>query len=399
MVAIATALALALATALALPDVTASESKPAAAAAAAGAAATKERAVRTWTERIGEGVCLLFGPASVIDQSDSDELIASRFAANLDGGRTLIAESMTHIPNGNTPATRHVRANMHQRVYLSTDAGAHWSKRGEAAPNCAIGAPECNTVNVSWSGPLFPCEGTAVCGGVPEAQHSASDLGMLQWASRYKGLGPTLTSSYIGVHHPLNSRGQIASVLRRPLQIRGLPPLSTFGCPRGVDQAPLRVSACNVLQVGTRLLLPVAAFLNSSRMSRDAELIQAQRAAGANEAVCYGHRSSLLLLSTDRADGLIWDYVSTIVVPSDVPASDEGPNECTIAELPASSVGGDNKEPRLIVTFRSSEPKNGSAGELRRASYRTSPYNIYAAHVYSIIMYVNAACINVHFTE
>ena len=361
MVAIATALALA--AAVALPDGSVSEATPAAAAAAAAAT----RAARTWTERIGEGMCLLFGPPSIIDQSDSDELIASRFAANLDGGRTLIAESMTHIPNGNTPATRHVRANMHQRVYLSTDAGAHWSTRGEAAPNCAIGAPECNTVNVSWSGPLLPCEGTAVCGGVPEAQHSASDLGMLQWASRYKGLGPTLTSSYVGVHHPLDSRGQIASVLRRPLQIRGLPPLSTFGCPRGVDQAPLRVSACNVLQVGTRLLLPVAAFLNSSR----AGLIQAQRTAGANGAVCYGHRSSLLLLSTDRADGLIWDYVSTIVMPSDVPANDEGPNECTIAELPASGVGGDSKEPRLVVTFRSSEPKNGSAGELRRASYRT----------------------------
>ena len=216
------------------------------------------------TEHIGDDVCLVFEAPTIIDVSSTDELIASRYPLSLDGGTMLIAEAMTRVPNGNTASTDHVRANMHQRIYLSTSGGQTWTKRGEASPNCGLHAPFCNKVNISWSGPLLPCTGTRACGGVPFAHRTMFDLGKLQWASRYQGLGPTLRSEYIGLHHGPDSAGRIAQILRTPVEIRGLPPLTTFGCPRGVDQAPLRVSACNVARAGGKLLLPVAAFVNDS---------------------------------------------------------------------------------------------------------------------------------------
>lgn len=188
------------------------------------------------------------------------------------------------------------------------------------------------------------------------------DLGKLQWASRYQGLGPTLRSEYIGLHHGPDSAGRIAQILRTPVEIRGLRPLTTFGCPRGVDQAPLRVSACNVARAGGKLLLPVAAFVNDSST---AMTMQQSR----SSAVCNGHKSSLILLQSDESDGTVWEYVHTIVRPDDVPLATEGPNECALTVMSPGSADG---VPELLVMFRDDEPRNGTGAELRRASYKAT---------------------------
>ena len=59
---------------------------------------------------------------------------------------------------------------------LTKDQLASWTQVGEASPDCAVGAGQCNTVNVSWNGPWLPCAGTKVCGALPAAHRTAFDL-------------------------------------------------------------------------------------------------------------------------------------------------------------------------------------------------------------------------------
>ena len=109
--------------------------------------------------------------------------------------------------------------------------------------------------------------------------------------------------------------------------------------------------------------MPVAAFVNDSSV---AGLEQSRDSSGA---VCYGHKSSLLLLQSDESDGTVWEYVSTIATPHDVPTAAEGPNECTLAVMPSGSA---DAQPDLLVVFRDDEPKNGTDAALRHASYQAT---------------------------
>ena len=109
--------------------------------------------------------------------------------------------------------------------------------------------------------------------------------------------------------------------------------------------------------------MPVAAFVNDSSV---AGLEQSRDSSGA---VCYGHKSSLLLLQSDESDGTVWEYLSTIATPHDVPTAAEGPNECTLAVMPSGSADG---QPELLVVFRDDEPKNGTDAALRHASYQAT---------------------------
>ena len=85
-----------------------------------------------------------------------------------------------------------------------------WSRQGEVRPCCAADAPECNTVNVSWFGPLIPCAGTKACGDLPGAERMVYDLGLLQFAPRTTGLGPNFTTPWIGLHSVHDVAGDTA---------------------------------------------------------------------------------------------------------------------------------------------------------------------------------------------
>ena len=113
--------------------------------------------------------------------------------------------------------------------------------------------------------------------------------------------------------------------------------------------------------------MPVAAFVNDSSAAGLEQSQQQSR--DSSGAVCYGHKSSLLLLQSDESDGTVWEYVSTIATPHDVPTAAEGPNECTLAVMPSGSA---DAQPELLVVFRDDEPKNGTDAALRHASYQAT---------------------------
>eukprot|EP01048_Picozoa_sp_COSAG05_P016412 COSAG05_NODE_2108_length_3550_cov_2.253839_1_plen_490_part_10 len=345
-----------------------------------------------------QGQCLQFDVPTVVDVSASQELIANSLATHFaatggdtddgggvgDGGHigdgtggnvTLLATAFTSIPNGKTPSTIHVRANMGSRIYRSTDFGASFQTMGEARPNCAVGSERCNEVNISWDGPLISCQGTAACGDVADAAHRAFDLGRLAWSSRTTGLGPTISTSYIGVHSFSAGHGaKIATIMNRTARITGLPPLTTFGCPRGVDGAPLRISACNAIKLGSKIFLPVVVFLNSTAHSNSTPPLE-DRQTSKSEAVCYGHYSSIVLISTAATDGLTWKYEGVIAAANmskaKADSSYEGPNECTISELPA-TVGCTHCTSHLAVIFRDSEMQVGTPKleHMKRGAYQ-----------------------------
>lgn len=193
---------------------------------------------------VGQGMCLVFQrPVMVL--TSSKELIADGLYAF--DNATIAATAFSCVPEGGrrcapTAGTTHLRANMNAIILSSIAAGDGWQTDSEARPNCAR-APLCNSINMSWTGPLLPCAGTAACGDQPHAARTAFDFGLLQWSSRTSGFGPTLTSSYIGTHW-VDESGQLQSKqLRRTIAVTGLPELGLGGCPRGVDGAPFRTSA------------------------------------------------------------------------------------------------------------------------------------------------------------
>ena len=101
----------------------------------------------------------------------------------------------------------------------------------------------------------------------------------------------------------------------------------------------------------------------------DSSVAGLEQSRDSSGAVCYGHKSSLLLLQSEESDGTVWEYLSTIATPRDVPTAAEGPNECTLAVMPSGSA---DAQPELLVVFRDDEPKNGTDAELRRASYQAT---------------------------
>jgi hypothetical protein len=193
---------------------------------------------------VGQGLCLVFERPQLMLTSPKQLIADGLYAFD---NATIAATAFSCVPKKGkrcapTAGTTHLRANMNAMILSSTDAGSEWQTKSEARPNCAR-APLCNSINISWTGPLLPCAGTAACGDQPHAARAAFDFGLLQWSSRTSGFGPTLQSSYIGTHW-IDESGQLQSKqLRRTIQVTGLPELGLGGCPRGVDQAPFRTSA------------------------------------------------------------------------------------------------------------------------------------------------------------
>eukprot|EP01047_Picozoa_sp_COSAG01_P006656 COSAG01_NODE_244_length_20489_cov_21.366748_5_plen_1217_part_00 len=193
---------------------------------------------------VGQGLCLVFERPQLILTSPKQLIADGLYAFD---NATIAATAFSCVPKKGkrcapTAGTTHLRANMNAMILSSTDAGSEWQTKSEARPNCAR-APLCNSINISWTGPLLPCAGTAACGDQPHAARAAFDFGLLQWSSRTSGFGPTLQSSYIGTHW-IDESGQLKSKqLRRTIEVTGLPELGLGGCPRGVDQAPFRTSA------------------------------------------------------------------------------------------------------------------------------------------------------------
>ena len=213
----------------------------------AGRAGSGAVAGRRHIEPIGGGSCLVFEPPVLVDRGPSSGRLSAPAPIGSPDNETVFMPAITYVSLGQH---QHFHANFDQRLYLSTSGGDTWSREGEARPCCAADAPECNTVNISWFGPLIPCAGTKACGDLPDAQRTVYDLGLLQFPSRTKGLGPDFSTPWIGTHRALGDRLK-GEVLRRKLQVSGLPPLVLGNCTRGVDGAPMNPNACgHALRLG-----------------------------------------------------------------------------------------------------------------------------------------------------
>ena len=311
-------------------------------------------------ESIGGGLCLEFDKPFLVDSSNSSHLAVVPYVGGTADGQTYFATAKDYV-DYNPKA--HVHANFGQRLYRSTDQGETWSTKGNARPCCPVGEPLCNKVNVTWSAPLMPCAGTKACGDLPGAEQKMFDLGLLQFPSRTTGLGPNMTSSFIGIHDAVGA--QLGEPLQRQVRFTGLPRLTVGNCSRGTDGAPLRVDGSHPIWVNGRILLPVIAYLkdNETNDGNDSSL-QSQLGAGS---ICYGHRSTLLLFATNATDGLTWEYVATIATPSEDPTAAEGPGESALIPVASSS-----DSPELVVIFRQDQALNNSASERERAAYRTT---------------------------
>jgi hypothetical protein len=93
--------------------------------------------------------------------------------------------------------------------------------------------------------------------------------------------------------------------------------------------------------------------------------------------VCYGHYSSIILLSTAISDGLTWKFEGVVAAANasktKVDTSYEGPNECTITELPPTPDCA-HCTPHLAVMFRESEMRSGAPStkklRMQRGAYQ-----------------------------
>ena len=309
-------------------------------------------------EPIGAGACLVFEKPVLVDRGPSTGRLSAAVAIGSPDNQTFFMPANTYAALGQH---EHFHANFGQRLYLSTSGGDSWSRQGEVRPCCAADAPECNTVNVSWFGPLIPCAGTKACGDLPGAERMVYDLGLLQFASRTTGLGPNFTTPWIGLHSVHGNRLE-GQVLRRKLQISGLPPLELGNCTRGVDGAPLSPHGMGrPLRLGGRMLLPVKAFVKTQQ---EGHTLGGTASSGA---VCSAHKSSLMLLETEAGDGLNWRVVSEIAAPSHLPPDAEGipaegPNECTLIAVPETQ--------ELVVIYRHDQLRNNTRTEKERAAYQ-----------------------------
>ena len=139
----------------------------------AGRAGSGAVAGRRHIEPIGGGSCLVFEPPVLVDRGPSSGRLSAPAPIGSPDNETFFMPAITYVSLGQH---QHFHANFDQRLYLSTSGGDTWSREGEARPCCAADAPECNTVNISWFGPLIPCAGTKACGDQPDAQRTVYDL-------------------------------------------------------------------------------------------------------------------------------------------------------------------------------------------------------------------------------